>query len=492
MTSSSSKRNANPMKPIRFNAFVMNTAGHQSPGLWRHPDDQSARYKELRFWTDLAQTLERGGFDSIFFADVMGVYDVYRGTADGALGGAVQVPVNDPMLLIAAMAAVTRDLGFAVTFTLTYEHPVPFARRMSTLDHLTQGRIGWNIVTGYLESAAKNLGLAKQLGHDARYDYAEEYMEVLYKLWESSWEDDAVKADKRSGVFTDPSKVHRIEHQGEHFTVPGIHLSEPSLQRTPVLYQAGASDRGQQFAGRHAECVFISGPTPEIVKKSVDGIRAATALQGRAPSDVKIYAQALIVTDTTEQRAKNKLADYARYIDPDAALALLSGWTGIDFSAYALDQVVEYVENDAGRSALASFTKADPNRKWTVGEVVRFIGLGGRGPVFVGTPAKVADDLESWMETTGIDGFNLAYAINPGSFEDVVDFIVPELRRRGRYAARAGEATLRRHLFGQSDRLPKSHIGRSYPASRLDRAKGSPGAASKACEERLDPEVIRA
>jgi FMN-dependent oxidoreductase (nitrilotriacetate monooxygenase family) len=452
------------MKPIRFNAFVMNTAGHQSPGLWRHPDDQSRRYRELSFWTDLAKTLERGGFDAIFFADVMGVYDVYKGSADDALRGAVQVPVNDPMLLVAAMAAVTRELGFAVTFSLTYEHPVPFARRMSTLDHLTQGRIGWNIVTGYLDSAAKNLGLQQQLGHDARYDYAEEYMEVLYKLWEMSWDEDAVQADKQTGVFTDPAKVHRIEHHGEHFVVPGIHLSEPSPQRTPVLYQAGASDRGQQFAGRHAECVFISGPTVEVVRKSVDGIRAATRLQGRPIEDVRIYAQALIVTDTTEQRAQKKFADYASYIDPIAALALLSGWTGIDFSGYRLDQVIDFVENDAGRSALMSFTKADPERKWTVGEVLKFIGLGGRGPVFVGTPDRIADDLESWMDATGIDGFNLAYAINPGSFEDVVDFVVPELRRRGRYPLASTRSTLRQHLFGGSGRLPETHPGRSFAA----------------------------
>jgi long-chain alkane monooxygenase len=475
----------------------MNTAGHQSPGLWRHPDDQSSCYKELGLWTNLAQTLERGGFDSIFFADVMGVYDVYKGSADGALRGAVQVPVNDPLLLVAAMAAVTRDLGFAVTFSLTYEHPVPFARRMSTLDHLTGGRVGWNIVTGYLDSAAKNLGLQKQLAHDARYDYAEEYMEVLYKLWEVSWEDDAVVANKKTGVFTDPRKVHRIEHRGEHFVVPGIHLSEPSPQRTPVLYQAGASDRGQQFAGLHAECVFISGPTPAIVKRSVDGVRAAARLQGRAADEVMVYAQALIVTDTSEERARRKFADYSKYIDPAAALALLSGWTGIDFSGYALDQIVEYVENDAGRSALASFTKADPNRQWTVGEVLQFIGLGGRGPVFVGTPEKVADDLESWMEQTGIDGFNLAYAINPGTFEDVVDFIVPELRRRRRYPNRASRRTLRHHLFGFGDRLPDSHIGRSFVADEAHLTEATaeidyvPGNSSPETRQSSRPQTVK-
>ena len=179
---------------IRFNAFAMNTVGHQSPGLWTHPRDRSTDYKRLGFWIDLARLLERGGFDSLFIADVMGVYDVYAGNADAALRHAVQVPTNDPLLIVPAMAAATTHLGFGLTFSLTYEHPVPFARRMSTLDHLTDGRVGWNIVTGYLDSAARNLGLDKQLAHDARYDLADEYLDVVYKLWEHSWDADAVRA----------------------------------------------------------------------------------------------------------------------------------------------------------------------------------------------------------------------------------------------------------------------------------------------------------
>ncbi|MBV8658373.1 MAG: NtaA/DmoA family FMN-dependent monooxygenase, partial [Burkholderiales bacterium] len=339
------------MKPIRFNAFAMNTVGHQSPGLWRHPDDESSRYRELAYWTDLAKLLEAGRFDALFLADVLGVYDVFAGTRDAALRHAVQVPVNDPLLLIPAMAAVTTHLGFGVTFSLSYEHPYPFARRMSTLDHLTQGRVGWNIVTGYLNSAARNLGLPAQTEHDARYDYADEYLEVVYKLWEASWQDDAVVWDKLRGVFTDPSRVHAIQHHGTHFQVPGIHLCEPSPQRTPVLYQAGTSSRGRAFAGRHAECVFVSAPSRSILANQVKALRAAAVAAGRAPDALRIYAQALIITAPTSTAARAKYADYLSYIDTEAALTLLSGWTGIDFSRYHPDSIIEYLDNDAGRTA---------------------------------------------------------------------------------------------------------------------------------------------
>ncbi|HEY9104183.1 LLM class flavin-dependent oxidoreductase [Chitinimonas sp.] len=452
-------------RPIRFNAFAMNTVGHQSPGLWRHPEDESWRYADLRFWTELALTLEAGCFDALFLADVLGVYDVYQGSADAALRHAVQVPTNDPLLLVPAMAAATTDLGFGVTFSLSYEHPYPFARRMSTLDHLTRGRVGWNIVTGYLDSAARNLGLSQQGAHDARYDYAEEYLEVVYKLWEASWEDGAVRRDRQGRVYTDPSRVHPIAHAGEHFRVPGIHLCEPSPQRTPLLYQAGTSPRGRAFAGKHAEAVFISAPSRAILKKQVDGIRSAAVAAGRRADEIRIYGQALIVTASTEAEAQRKFADYREHVDVEAALALLSGWTGIDFAGYGHGDPIRHIENDAGRTALASFTTDDPSRLWTVGEAARFVGLGGRGPVLVGDPGQVADQLEGWLDETGIDGFNLAFAITPGTFRDVVELVVPELQKRGRYATSYTAGTLRHKLLGQGDHLPPHHPGRQFHAA---------------------------
>ena len=267
-------------KQIRFNAFQMNTVSHQSPGLWPHPRDTGHRYTDPDHWTDLARLLEAGLFDAVFLADVLGAYDVYQGSANAALRHAVQAPLNDPLALVPLMAQVTTHLGFGVTCALTYEHPYTFARRISTLDHLTRGRIGWNVVTGYLDSAARNLGLDRQLGHDER----------------------------------------------------------------------------------------------------------------------------------------------------------------------------------AGRSALASFTQADPDRTWTVREAALFIGLGGRGPVLVGDPRQVADQLEAWQDDTGIDGFNLAFAVAHDSMRDVVELIVPELQRRGRYRTAYDGGTLRGQVLGGGARLAPGHV----------------------------------
>jgi len=393
----------------------------------------------------------------VFLADVLGVYDVYEGAADAALRHGVQVPVNDPLALIPLMAQATEHLGFGVTCALTYEHPYPFARRLSTLDHLTRGRIGWNIVTGYLDSAARNLGLPRQLGHDDRYDVAEEYMDVVYKLWERSWDDDAVVRDKARGVYADPARVHPIRHHGQHYQVPGFHLCEPSPQRTPVLYQAGTSSRGKAFAARHAECVFVSGPSKAVVARYVSDLRHAVAQAGRDPASVLIYTQALIVTGASEAEAQAKHAAYEAHVDVEAALALLSGWTGVDFSRYPLDATIEYMETDAGRSALASFSQADPSRQWTVGEAARFIGLGGRGPVLVGDAAQIADELEAWVAETGVDGFNLAFAVAHESMRDVVEHVVPELQRRGRYPLDYAPGALRHKLFGRGPRLDARH-----------------------------------
>ena len=290
-------------KQIRLNAFDMNAASHQSPGLWRHPRDRSTNYARLDYWTDLARTLERGKFDGIFLADVMGIYDVYGGTPDVALRGGVQVPVNDPSLIVPAMAMVTEHLGFGVTCTLSYEPPYPFARRMSTLDHLTNGRIGWNIVTGYLDSAAKGSGLSKQASHDLRYAVADEYMDVVYKLWEASWDDDAVVVDRARGVYTDPSKVRRIHHRGENYQVDAVHLTEPSPQRTPVLYQAGASPKGMSFAAKHAECIFINGPSSVVLSKTVRKIREQIAAQGREQSSILIFAGMTVIVGRDDKEA---------------------------------------------------------------------------------------------------------------------------------------------------------------------------------------------
>ncbi|ARF50604.1 LLM class flavin-dependent oxidoreductase [Pantoea stewartii] len=449
-------------REIRLNAFDMNCVGHQSPGLWAHPRDRSWQYKDLEYWTDLAVLLERGKFDGLFIADVLGIYDVFNGNNDAALRSASQVPVNDPLALIIPMAMVTQHLGFGLTSSLSFEHPYPFARRMSTLDHLTKGRIGWNIVTSYLESGARNLGQATQTRHDARYDYADEYLQVVYKLLEGSWEDDAVIRDRERHIFSDPNKVHPINHQGTFFQVPGIHLCEPSPQRTPVLYQAGASSRGKAFAAQHAECVFVAAPSKVLLRKTVADIRRRAEEAGRDPRSILIFNMQTVIVGETDKLAQAKWQDYKRYVSHEGALALISGWTGIDFSQYQPDQVFKHLHTDAIQSVVESFSTADPQREWTVQNMADWVGIGGFGPLLVGSTETVADELQSWVEETDVDGFNLAYAVTHETFADVVNLLVPELQKRGVYKQDYQPGTLREKLFGLGDRLTHPHPGASY------------------------------
>ncbi|WP_176509328.1 LLM class flavin-dependent oxidoreductase [Pseudomonas urethralis] len=453
-------------KQIRLNAFAMNTVGHLSPGLWRHPRDQATRYTDIHYWVELAKTLERGCIDGLFIADVLGVYDVYGGNADAALRSAAQVPVNDPLQLVPAMAAATRHLGFGVTASVSFEHPYPFARRMSTLDHLTQGRAGWNIVTSYLASGARNLG-QPPLSHDQRYALAEEYLQVCYKLWETSWEDDAVQADRATGVYADPRKVHGIDHQGTWFKVPGFHLSEPSPQRSPVIYQAGASSRGRAFAAAHAECVVVAAPSKAVLRKQVAELRAAVAAAGRAADEVQILEQLTVIVALTDQQALALLDEYRQYASASGALTLMAGWTGIDFAEYAPDQVLRDVPSDAIQSAVEAFTRADPTRTWTTAEIAEYCAIGGDGPVLVGSAQTVADQLQEWVEETGVDGFNLASVVAPETFAAVVDLLVPELQARGLFKRAYPPGTLRNKLFGRGDRL-----GGSHPVAALRREAG--------------------
>ncbi|MGV9278862.1 LLM class flavin-dependent oxidoreductase [Streptomyces griseosporeus] len=447
-------------KQIRVTAFAMNTPTHLSPGTWRHPASQGRRYKDLSYWTDLARTLERGLFDGLFIADVLGAYDVYAGTPDAALRGGAQVPVNDPMMLVSAIAHVTRHLGIAVTASTSYEHPYPFARRMSTLDHLTGGRVAWNIVTSYLDSAARNIGLDRQVGHDERYDIADEYLEVVYKLWQGSWEDDAVRADDH---YADPAKIHPIAHEGRYFTVPGIHLCEPSPQRTPLLFQAGTSHRGKDFAARHAEAVFAVAPEAAMLRKQVEDLRGRAAAAGRDPHDIKVFSGCTVITGETEAEARAKYDEYRSHIDPEGMLALFSGWLGFDLSPYGLDDPVRVVPNHAVQSIAETLGQGD----WTVRDLLERLAL-GHPPVIVGAPDKVADEIQQWIEETGADGLNLGHVVTPSTYEDFVDLIVPELQRRGAYKTQYADGTLRHKFFGRGDRPAPTHPGSRYTHAALD------------------------
>lgn len=440
-------------KKILLNAFDMNSVGHINHGLWTHPRDESHRFNELNYWTDLAKTLEQGLFDGLFIADITGVYDVYQNGLDLTLKESIQLPSHDPSTLVSAMAAVTQHLGFGVTVNLSYESPYQFARRFASLDHLTQGRIGWNIVTGYLDSAERLIGHTGLKDHDLRYEQAEEFLQLCYKFWEGSWENDAVVKDKKNRIFTDPAKVHHITHQGKFYQSQGVFQVSPSIQRTPVLFQAGASPRGLAFATQHAEAMFIGADRPEKIKKQVDQIRKKALEQGRNPDDIKIFVGITVVTAETDELAQQKFDEYRAYASPEAGLAHFSSSVGIDLSQFNDDEAIPYQKTNS----IVSVNNKFKEQKISKNDLKAQHVLGGRYPLIIGSGATVAEKLIQLIDETGIDGFNLTRTVAPESHHNFIQFVIPELQQRGRYKTAYEQGSLRHKIFNRGDRLPSSH-----------------------------------
>ncbi|KAE9974457.1 hypothetical protein BLS_003109 [Venturia inaequalis] len=384
---------------------------HLNPGLHRHPDNQGHKYNDIKSWIALAQKLEAAKFHAIFFADVLGGYDVYRGPAnlDPTIPAGAQFPINDPLYSVAALSAATSSIGFGITASTTYEPPYSLARRCSTVDQLINGRVAWNIVTSFLDSAARNFNLITQIEHDERYNIAHEYLHVVYKLWEGSWRDDAVGSGK-NGAYADPKGVRQINHEGKHFKVPGPHLCEPSPQRTPFLFQAGTSTKGKEFAATHAEAIFLNGHTPELVAPSVSSIRKTARELGRNESDIKIVAGVLVIVAETDDLAHAKFQDLVSYGDEEGALALFGGWSGYDLSKYADDEDFRFLDSapPAVRSMVNHWATANPlgGQVWNKKTIAEYLVLGGNGAKIIGGPKTVADELERWIDVADVDGFN--------------------------------------------------------------------------------------
>jgi FMN-dependent oxidoreductase (nitrilotriacetate monooxygenase family) len=450
-------------KKLIVNLFEMNTVSHIKHGLWPLPGNNRHRFNEIGYWTELAEILEDGGFDGVFLADVVGAYDVFRGGPETAIREGLQIPSNDPLLVIPLMAAVTRHLGFGVTFSTSYEPPFSFARRMSTLDHLTGGRVGWNIVTSYLPNAAANFGLESEIPHDRRYEIADEFLDVVYKLWEGSWDDDAVVVDRENKIYTDPAKVRYIDHAGDIFRVAGPHLSEPSPQRTPVLYQATGSPAGTEFAGRHAEIVFTGGRSAEDFRHNVATMAAAAERHGRSRDDIKFVVQAGVIVARTEEEAADKWRLYREHTSVDGILAHSS--LPVDLPAFPRDVTVgEALRQSGVDPASVPFLSTDA----TVGATLDSLRSEREGRYFVvGTPSVVADEIERWLDDDGVDGINLRQYHSFDTARDFAELVVPELRRRGRLAERPDTpVTLRESLFGRGPRLPETHIAARYRGGR--------------------------
>ncbi|MDH4146941.1 MAG: LLM class flavin-dependent oxidoreductase [Acidimicrobiia bacterium] len=441
-----------------FNAFAMNCVSHIQQGLWTRDDTRQTEYRTLAPWLELAQILERGRFDGLFLADVLGVYDAYRG-GETAIREAMQVPANDPMLLVPAMATVTEHLGLAFTSSILAAHPFVFARQMSTLDHLTGGRVAWNIVTSHLPNAASNLGLDRLPAHDERYDRADDYLEAVYKLWEGSWEEDAVVCDRNTGVYADPAKVHPVDHHGPYYDVAGPHLCEPSPQRTPLLFQAGTSERGREFSARHAECAFVVTSRRQLPGLRAD-VDARSVRHGRRAGDVKFFQALTPIVGGTEAEARAKADELLEGVSTEAGLAHLSGMVGVDLSEVDPDRPLDDFASEGVQGLLKGLVDSAPPGTRTFRDLAR---TNMTGQFTVGSVEQVADYIETWADA-GIDGFNLAYATTPGTFVDFIDGVMPILAERGLAQRDYQPGTLRAKLFGDA-RLPDRH-----PAARYRRS----------------------
>jgi FMN-dependent oxidoreductase (nitrilotriacetate monooxygenase family) len=438
------------------------TQGIPSPifeGMWRHEQDRSATgYRTLEYWTDIARRLEAACVDALFFADFQGVYEAYENSPAPALRHGLHVPAIDPLLLIPAMAAATSHLGFTVTYCVSYEAPFQCARVFSTLDHLTGGRIGWNIVTSDLRLAGRT-GLARYEEHDTRYERADEYLEVVLALWEDSWADDAVVRDAAGDVFVAADKVRTIEHDGRWFKISTPHQCEPSPQRTPVLHQAGSSERGMAFAARHAEVVFVTLSGMRKGAGHVARLRQLAAEHGRDPRSLKILQGMPVLVAATEEEAERKAEKFVELLSPGGLLAKWCGWMGVDLAAHADDTPVADVLAQDGRSILGFLGEASPGRDWTLADLRRYVATPRRPHRFdrltlFGTPEQVADRMEEWMQAADLDGFNLFPCPPTAGIDDICDLLVPELQRRGllRTAYDPAERTLRERYYGAGNR----------------------------------------
>lgn len=447
-------------RPLIFNAFNIFSASHHDQGMWAFPGSRQLEYNSIDYWVDLAQLLERAHFDTLFFADVLAPYETFANSRELAVRSGMQFPINDPGELIPALAYATKDLGFVLTQNILQEPPYTFARKMSTLDHLTRGRIAWNIVTTFLPGAGRNLGFAGLPEHEDRYARAEDFVDVVYKLWEASWEDDAVLRDVVTQRYSDPAKIHEIGHVGPFYDVVGPHLSEPSPQRTPLLVQAGVSPRGRGFAGANAEALFINSLTPDAAAPIVADVRAATVAAGRRADQVRLLAILGFVVGSTEAEAKRLHEEITDFQSIEANLAKQSVFLGHDFSQYDPNEPIsDLAKRPEGQTGIvADLIAMAPHTRLTIGELVRWYG----NLRVVGTPEQIADHVQAWADA-GVDGLNVQYVTSPGTFEDFADHVAPELVSRGLMQDRYRPGTLREKFFpGQGPFLPAEHRARGF------------------------------
>lgn len=428
-------------RKIRLGAFIPTTGQHVA--AWRLPESQPQRALDFDYVKEIVQTAERGLFDAYFLADGLSV----NFGASEKIGVSDKVAGFEPVTLFAALSAVTKHIGFIATASSTYEEPYLLARKFASLDHISNGRAAWNVVTTASESAAYNFGYDQQPLHAERYDRAQEYVELIQKLWDS-WEDDAFLYDKESGVFYDIDKLHHPNHKGKYYSVKGALNVPRSPQGYPVIVQAGSSEPGRELAGRFAEVIFTAHQDLASAQEFYHDVKSRLTKYGRTPEEVLILPGVCAFVGKTEAEAREKYEQVTKLIRPEAGLALLSGLTGgWDLSTYDLDgPLPDLPETESQTSRRALIIDIAQKNNYSIRQLYEWIaGVRGHWQL-IGTVEQVADQLQEWFENGAADGFNVLPPTTPGGLNDFVDLVVPELQRRGLFRTEYEGKTLRENL----------------------------------------------
>jgi FMN-dependent oxidoreductase (nitrilotriacetate monooxygenase family) len=429
---------------IHFNQIMMSLPATHKMGAWADEGDtQFAGLGDFGYWQSVAQELERACFDGIFFADVPVASGGYGEGQKEAIKYGVVWPTHDPMPLAAAMAAATKRLGFILTLSIVGHHPYLAVRRLSTLDYLSNGRMGWNIVTGAHRAEHSAVG-AEQPVHDDRYEVAEEFIEVCYRLW-GSIDRDAVVFDRKNRIFADPSKVRRVEYKGKHFSCTAYVPTLLSPQGHPVIFQAGSSGRGMEYAVKHAEAVFAIQPSLDHMKRYMASLDAEAKRQGMT-NQVKVMFGVQPVIGGTEEEARAIARRTREEVLFEAGLARLSGTINLDFSKFDPDEPLAGTKTEGGQGLLAAFSSPLDGKSLTLRDIALNFGVCGGTPRLVGTPEQVADKLIDLWRTTGCHGFNMSPMASPTSIFDFTREVVPILQKRGVYRTEYPAKTLRENL----------------------------------------------
>ncbi|XBH21024.1 NtaA/DmoA family FMN-dependent monooxygenase [Jonesiaceae bacterium BS-20] len=445
------------MKQLRFGLFENAQANDSGTATWRHPDSQRHNYDTVDYWKNIAQISEDAALDFVFLADAWGWADVNGQRPDIATIESLDLPRVDPAIVASTLIPETKNLGLVMTGSTLLEQPYNFARRMATMDLLSQGRMGWNVVTtGTAETAVQAFGVP-MVAHDARYDMADDFMEVVYKLWEQAWERDALEKDKQ-GRFADPAKVHRIFHEGPYFKSSGYGNTSYTPQGTPVLFQAGSSPRGLEFGGKHAECIFLGGNTVDGLSKHVQGARRAAVAAGREAESIKLMAAFSCVIGSTRDEAQAKHQMVLDAQTPEVAVASYAQFTGLDLSSYDRNTPMTELKTEMSQTQIARFAGK------TVGDVLSdWHAHGVRNLPVVGTAEDIADEICRLAEGADLDGFLLSPVVQPATTIDFVEQVMPILRKRGVAASEYEAETLRERLMGtDSPVLPDNHTGARF------------------------------